>query len=315
MITVSDLVMEYPGHRVLDRLSFRLPQGSVTALVGVNGVGKTTLLRALAALSPPLSGEVIINGRNIRDNPRQCHRDIGYLSDFFGLYDGMSVRRCLTLTALFHGLFPPYDDAMIERLAARVHLTEHLEKPAGALSRGLRQRLGVAQAIMHRPRVMLFDEPASGLDPLARSQLAELIRSLQAEGMTLVISSHILSELEDYSTHMLNLRGPGEVILEEMNALEAGEALRYVVVQAQPDGRLAEVLTADEQATEITMQAGERVLELTLSGGDAAVAALNRRLVEQGFEICRLFEKKPDFQAAFLAQCRTNPTPGREMSS
>ncbi|MDD1606888.1 MAG: ABC transporter ATP-binding protein, partial [Methylococcaceae bacterium] len=206
MINVEQLIFEYPNLRALDEVSFHIPQGSITALVGPNGAGKTTLLRCMAALDQPMSGNIRIDGIDVLEHPRECHRIIGYLSDFFGLYDRLTVRQCLHYVARAQGIADEDCEAAIAKVSKGLYITDRLDVLAGTLSRGLRQRVAIAQAIIHSPRVVLLDEPASGLDPEARHELAELFLELQKQGMTLLVSSHILAELEAYSTDMLVLR-------------------------------------------------------------------------------------------------------------
>src|SRR5271168_3950898 len=197
MIEVENLVYEYPTSRALKGVSLRVSDQTITALVGPNGAGKTTLLRCLAALETPYSGSVTIEGLDTREHPREIHVLLGYLPDFFGLYDELSVRRCLVYAARSHGTAPQLADAAAEKAAGRVGLVDRLDTKAGELSRGLRQRLAIGQAIVHEPKVLLLDEPAAGLDPQARRDLSALLLQLRDDGMTLVVSSHILAELED----------------------------------------------------------------------------------------------------------------------
>jgi ABC-2 type transport system ATP-binding protein len=206
MIEVHDLVYEYPTKRALDGVSLRIQAGSITALVGPNGAGKSTLMRCIAALEMPYSGRVLIDGLDTRSAPRRIHERLAFLPDFFGLYDQLTVTRCLTYAGLAHGLRGAKLDRAVDIAAARVGLTDRMGDRASELSRGLRQRLAIGQAIVHEPRVVLLDEPAAGLDPDARRNLSRLFRSLSAEGMTLVVSSHILAELEDYCTDMVVIR-------------------------------------------------------------------------------------------------------------
>jgi ABC-2 type transport system ATP-binding protein len=190
----------------LDDVSFDLARGSVTALVGPNGAGKTTLLRCLAGLEPPVSGTIRIDGIDALGDPREAHRRLGFLQDFFGVYDRLSVARNLLYAATTQGVASADLVEAATAAARAVGIEDRLEQPAGTLSRGLRQRLAIARAIVHRPALLLMDEPASGLDPEARGELSGLIRRLAADGMTIVVSSHILAELEEYSTHMLAVR-------------------------------------------------------------------------------------------------------------
>ncbi len=205
IVRVDNLVFDYPTQRALYGVSFEVSKGSVTALVGPNGAGKTTLMRCMAALETPFAGRVTIGGEDVHEDPRASHRQIGYLSDFFGLYDDLTVNQCLRHAAAMHGLSRNEERAAVDRVVDLLDLKDLAVKKAGEMSRGQRQRLGIAQAIIHDPPMVLLDEPASGLDPLARQSLSALLLRLRERGMTLIVSSHILAELEDYSSHALVL--------------------------------------------------------------------------------------------------------------
>ena len=205
MIVVKDLTFDYPGFRALNQVSFSLSKGSVTALVGPNGAGKTTLMRCIAALESPLLGSVHVAGVDVFEFPREVHKRMGYLADNFGLYSELTVAQGLEYAARAQGLNSAAVVGAVRRTAQRMGLADKLNDQAKTLSRGQRQRLAIGQAIIHQPLVLLLDEPASGLDPEARSALAQVFRDLQTHGMTLLVSSHILAELDEYSTHMLAL--------------------------------------------------------------------------------------------------------------
>ena len=290
---VEGLRFEYPAVRALEDVSFALERGSVTALVGPNGAGKSTLLRCMAGLETPVLGAISIDGIDVLDAPREAHRRLGYLSDFFGVYEALTVRQCLAHAAAIHRDAAPGD---VERTAARLGLADRLDVAAGTLSRGLRQRLAIGQAIIHAPRLVLLDEPAAGLDPEARASLAALFRDLRASGMTLVVSSHILAELEEYSTHMLVLRA-GRIV--EHRAREAATATRRLRVRlASADGRLATRLAATAGITEVEAHADEASFDW---GGDiAAQAALLRELVAEGFAVASLEEERASLQDSYL---------------
>jgi len=221
MIDAENVVYDYPTGRALRGVSFVVRAGAVLALVGPNGAGKSTLMRCIAALDTPTRGAITVQGIDTKDDPRAIHASLGYLPDIYGLYDRLSVRRCLIYAARSRGVPDADAPAAAEAAAVRVGLGDRMETLAGYLSRGLRQRLGIAQTLVHRPRVLLLDEPASGLDPEARASLSALIRSLATDGMTLIVSSHILSELEDYCSEMLMLRG-GEVVGGGVVRLDGG---------------------------------------------------------------------------------------------
>ena len=232
-IEVQNVTFEYPGKKALDDVSFSIPEGSVVALVGPNGAGKTTLMRCLVALDQPQSGKIIMNGVNVEEDPRAVHAMCGYLSDFFGLYDALSVRQCLTYAAWSQNLPAGKIAKTIDAVAEQTELVDMLEKKAGDLSRGYRQRLGIAMALIHDPKVLILDEPASGMDPEARIGLSRLMRRLRHTGKTIIVSSHILNELEDYCTAMLVIRDgkmSEHVTLKDFSA-RAVKTLRIVIAE------------------------------------------------------------------------------------
>ncbi len=206
MLHVQNLIFDYPGHRAVNNVSLHLERGSITALVGPNGAGKSTLMRLCAGLDQPFSGTVFLDGLDVHANPRQAHRRMGYLPDFFGLYDELTVLQGLLYRAASQGVPKVQRRAVAQAAAVRLEISDRLEQKAGTLSRGLRQRLAIAQAVLHEPTFLMLDEPASGLDPSARIELSAVLRNLARNGMTILVSSHILAELEDYSTHILMLR-------------------------------------------------------------------------------------------------------------
>jgi ABC-2 type transport system ATP-binding protein len=211
MISINNLTYDYADKRALHEVSFEIKEGAITALVGPNGSGKTTLLRSIAALAKPLTGDIVINGYNALTHPQEVHLQVGYLQDLFGLYDELTVIQSLQFTA-YSRLKPEADmDEAVEVAIRRAGVDTFTDKKVSALSRGMRQRVGIAQAIIHQPKVLLLDEPASGLDPEARHSLSNLLIELRNVGMTIIVSSHILAELEDYSTEMLVLQD-GKII-------------------------------------------------------------------------------------------------------
>lgn len=294
MIKISALTFDYPGHRALQELSLHVEAGSVTALVGANGAGKTTLMRCIAGLETPLNGSIHVAGIDVQEQPREVHRRMGYLSDFFGLYQDLTVAQCLEYAAASQGLAPKAISAAITRTAACLSLSERLGQKASSLSRGLRQRVAIGQAIIHAPQVLLLDEPASGLDPEARNELALLFRQLQESGMTLLVSSHILAELEAYSSHMLVLR-EGKIL--EHRALHQGvmnQSLQLTL--AAPDERLAGILAA-QNAVRIGKTSPDHA-EFDFSGNQAEQAQLLADLINAGLAITRFGEQ--NLQQAYL---------------
>jgi ABC-2 type transport system ATP-binding protein len=202
MIEIKNLSFRFGTHRALNELSFTIPEGSITALVGPNGAGKTTLMRCMSALAHPTEGQVLIDGIDSSEDPHACHRLLGFLADNFGLYEELTVEQSLAYFAAAHQM----DQQRVEEVLEQVNLTDKKKEQIKSLSRGMRQRVGIAQAIIHLPKYLILDEPASGLDPEARIQLAELFKKLNKEGITLLVSSHILAELDQYANHLIVLK-------------------------------------------------------------------------------------------------------------
>ena len=296
MIDVNGLVFEYPGQRALDDVAFAIRANSVTALVGPNGAGKTTLMRCVCGLEKPLSGSITVDGIDVIEHPRRSHERLGYLSDFFGLYDALSVRQVLIHAASANGSRRNLPDAA-STTAAQLGLSERLEQPVGELSRGLRQRVAIGQAIIHEPKVLILDEPASGLDPEARHDLAELFRTLQKNGMTLLVSSHILAELGAYATDMLVIRG-GRII-EQRTLKDAAPLTRQIVIElANIDDSISKVLDACDDVDNIRRD-GRRVL-CELSGGDDAQHKLLRTLIAANISVVSFSTLERDLQQSYL---------------
>ena len=302
MIVVRGVAYDYPTARVLHEIGFEVAEGAVLALVGPNGAGKTTLLRCMAALDAPAEGRISIAGLDTQADPRGVHAALGYLPDFYGLYEQLSVAQSLIYAARSRGV--PAGEAQGAALAAaeRVQLADRMGQLAGQLSRGLRQRLAIAQTLVHRPRVLLLDEPAAGLDPEARRSLSDLIRRLSGEGMTIVVSSHILAELEDYSTRMLMLRDgriAGGGVVSAHGA--AAEAELVAVELAAPRDGLGDLLAGLGLIPEGLTP---REFRLRVSGGAEAEAALLARLVAAGLAVRAFTPQRRTLEQTYLDQAR-----------
>jgi ABC-2 type transport system ATP-binding protein len=313
MISVDNLTFDYPGTRALDGVAFALAPGSITALVGPNGAGKTTLLRCIAALERPVAGTVRVNGVDALADPRACHRHLGYLSDSFGLYDELTVRQCLWHAGAIRGLDRVQQAAAAQKSAQRLGIDDRLSQRAGTLSRGLRQRLAIAQAIVHSPQVLLLDEPASGLDPEARHALATLFVRLRDEGMTLLVSSHILAELEEYSTGMVVLRGGRVVDPTPLATTTPGqsELVTCTFQLARPVEGLEQKLAGIPELTRWTV--ADLAVRGWCSPEPAAQHQLLRVLLANELPVCNFAPGRRTLQDAYLstvARSTTNSTSG-----
>lgn len=297
IVDVKNLNFDYANKNILKDISFDIAQGSVTALVGPNGAGKTTLLRCLTNLETPLSGNVIINGIPVCDRPREAHRHIGYLSDFFGLYEDLTVRQCLTYMAWCHKVPTGNLQEKIEAIAAEVEITKFLNEKAGTLSRGYRQRLGVGLSLVHDPKILLLDEPASGMDPEARIKLSELMIRLRQRGMTIIVSSHILAELEDYCTDMLVIRD-GEIKSHVL--LKDHQATTETVIHCHGNFTPEHIATLAAFTGLKDIRNEDGGLHFTLEGGQDRHAALLSHLVTQGVPIESFTPDKKTLKTVYM---------------
>jgi ABC-2 type transport system ATP-binding protein len=300
LIDVRHLVFEYPGLRALDDVTFSIRSGSITALVGPNGAGKTTLMRCVCGLDRPVTGGISVDGIDVIEDPRRSHERIGYLADFFGLYNDLTVSQCLRYAAEANGITRDLEEA-IRAAAAHLNISDRLSHPAATLSRGLRQRVAIGQAIIHKPKVLVLDEPASGLDPEARHDLAQLFKHLQSEGMTLLVSSHILSELQAYASDMLVIR-QGKIV-EQRTLVETLETRRRLAIRLlQASTHLPALLEAHPDISEIDRH--EDQVEFDFAGDARAQNQLLRELLEQGVPVTSFAPVDRDLQQSYLASMR-----------
>lgn len=301
MIDVEALVFDYPTKRALHGVSLHVAPATITALVGPNGAGKTTLLRCLAALDSPYSGDVRIDGLDTREDPRGVHARIGYLPDFYGLYDELTVRQCLSYAALSHGLGNGQIESAVKRAAERVALSDRIETRAGELSRGLRQRLAIGQAIVHEPRVLLLDEPAAGLDPEARRDLSQLLLSLKAQRITLIVSSHILAELQDYSDAMIII-DDGRIAGGAAHQVASVEAQTITLSLVREAGGIGSFLARQPGVSAV--EAGPNGARVRFEGNAVGRAQLLRALIAEGFAVADFAPTKRTMEDAYFDEVK-----------
>ncbi len=246
-IVVRGLTKRYGDLYAVQDLSLRVPKGSIYGLVGPNGAGKTTTFSVLATLLLPTAGTVEVAGFDPVQSPRDVRARMGFMPDILGVYDNLRVDEYLRFFASAHGIARRSIDPLIGDLLDLVDLSTKREAMVDSLSRGMKQRLSLARALVHDPEVLILDEPASGLDPRARVELRALLQELRSLGKTIVVSSHILSELEEICTEIaileagrLLVEGPPAEILRSL----AGE--RTVAVHLM-DGTVETYTVASEE--------------------------------------------------------------------
>ena len=297
MIEIKNLNFEYPGVLALNNVSLTVEERDITALVGPNGAGKTTLLRCIAALDTPVSGTIHVNGIDVLKHPRQTHQQIGYLADFYGLYGQLSVKQALSYAAMAHSIESERISQAVNNAAQRLGIENRLDQRVSTLSRGLTQRLAIAQAIVHEPKLLLLDEPAAGLDPEARRSLSELFISLQEQGMTLLVSSHILAELEEYSTSMVIIR-EGKIIEHQQLANRSEKSILVRVVCTEPSDKLLPLLSEHEHAEVI--KSDENSCLFRFNGDNQKLHQILRLLIDNEVPVYRFGEEKVNMHDAYL---------------
>jgi len=302
MVHVENLIYEYPGFRALKNISFELEEGSVTALVGPNGAGKTTLLRCLASLSEPFSGKITIHGVDIIENPQENHRQTGYLSDTFGLYEGLTVRQNLQFLGNAHKIGQV--ENRVGEVIRLLELNDYADKDAKILSRGWRQRLGVAMALMHEPRFLILDEPASGLDAEARIHLSQLIKNLNQSGISLLVSSHILAELEDYCTHLLVMQHGKIIENKKLGLSKTGDLRKLLLKLSSSFEPVVEVLFHHPLISGLT-GAGEEY-RFNFSGNQEDQRNLLKEIVMRDIPVLSMEEEKTNLQDEYLKTVKGN---------
>ena len=282
MIRTVNLHMEYGDTVALENLNLEIAEGEVFGLIGPNGAGKTTLIRILATLLEPTYGAVYIGGVDALKNPLGVHPLIGYMSDFFSLYENMRVWEYLDHFARCYRIEANRRDKLIDEALELVSLEVRRDSEINELSRGMRQRLCFAKSLLHEPKLLLLDEPASGLDPAGRLEFRELLKQLHAMGRTILISSHILTEMTEYCTsigimeqgRLLKSGRVGDILRE----MQAGLRLKIEVQEARE--RLVALLD-DHPAVSATVPASGRV-ECLWRDGRERLPELHRQIVDSG---------------------------------
>jgi ABC-2 type transport system ATP-binding protein len=302
MIDVEQIRKSFDGTHALDGFTLHVGPGELFGLVGPNGAGKTTLMKVLSTLLPMDRGTVQIGGLEVKMNPREVKRMIGYLPDQPGVYQDMSVREFLEFFADAFQLTGARQRAAVDRALQRSGLADRSGNSVEQLSFGMKQRLVLAKTLLHDPKVLLLDEPATGLDPLARIELREQLKALQAEGVTILISSHILSDLEDICTQIA-LIGAGRNATDaeghSILQLRAPQApVRIYEIELIGDSpHAAAIVNSTAGARTLESSAGRLVVEIT--GADEQVAALLRTLVVGGVNVLRFDHRALDLEERY----------------
>jgi len=303
MIETRDLTKMYGELYALNRLTLKLERGDVYGFIGPNGAGKTTTMRILATLLNPTWGEASVCGYSIYKNSKEIRRVMGYMPDFFGVYDDMKVIEYLEFFAAAYRIMGPERKRKCEQVLELVDLGYKRDALVTSLSRGMTQRLGLARVLLHEPQVLLLDEPASGLDPRARIEMRGLLKELRSMGKTILVSSHILPELADIC-NKIGIIERGQLLFDG-DVQSAIKQVRQNVVYdvAVGDGRnaeAAELIEAHVDVQKVEKREEGELLRVTLNRGRTDGSFLAELLLENGFKLKMLREEEIDLEDVFM---------------
>lgn len=304
-IETKNLSKKYGKLTAVSDLNLGIEPGMLYGFIGPNGAGKTTTIRMMAGLLEPSTGEILINGENIARNPQRARWLVGYMPDFFGVYDDMKVWEYIDFFARCYKLPADRRATIVDELLQLVDLTDKKNAFVESLSRGMRQRLCLAHALVHDPQILLLDEPASGLDPRARIEMRELLRELGRMGKTVLISSHILTELAEMCDAVaiiekgqLLAAGPVDEIARAARAdkLLKIELLSHTVETVD---FATHALKAFPGVTDV-FESPDGDLEAAFMGDDEAIGGLLRHLVMENVPVISFGEAQSDLEDIFL---------------
>ncbi len=301
MIETRQLTKRYGDLIAVNNLDLSLQQGDVFGFIGPNGSGKTTTMRMLATLLNPDHGEAYVCGKSIYTHPQEIRRLVGYMPDFFGVYDDMKVIEYLEFFAATYRINGPNRRKICEEKLELVDMTYKRDAMVNQLSRGQTQRIGLARVLLHEPQVLLLDEPASGLDPRVRIEIRNLLKRLGELNKTVVVSSHILPELADVCNKVgmiekgiLFVNGK---VSEVMQQVRKAIILNIKVLKDQP--RAAKLLQQMDVVDSVS-ENKEGVLIVTLNHGVHDYSEIPSQLIADGFKLILFREEELNLETAFM---------------
>jgi ABC-2 type transport system ATP-binding protein len=313
IVEIRRLSKKFGRHLAVDDLNLVIDNGEVFGLVGPNGAGKTTTMRMVVTLLKPDQGEILVGGHSVRESPEDVRRLIGFMPDSFGVYDNMSVTEYLDFFGACYRIQPLQRAKLIEDLLELVDIGHRRDDMVDTLSRGLKQRLGLARVLLHDPQVLVLDEPASGLDPRARVEIRELLLEIARLGKTIIFSSHILADVAEICSRI--------GIVEEGKLAALGQ-LDQLSTQLVPHRLIRVVLLNRISREEVQAKlmpltgisairfhdgkenGGRMSLEMDFSGDDEAVHALLARMLVLGLPVIQFNEDTQNLEKVFMRATR-----------
>lgn len=310
MVDARNLQKNYSGQSqpALEDFSLTIPEGQIFGLIGANGAGKTSLLKILATLVKPDKGEAYVAGYSVKRYPQEVRRIIGYMPDNYGLYQDMQVEEYLDFFAACYGIRGKKRSRLINELLELVDLGDRRKEELRNLSRGMKQRLCLAHTLVHDPKLLLLDEPSSGLDPRARVELRELLRELSHMGKTIILSSHVLSEIQlmcdtlgIMARGQLISYGSAETVVNQIEALPR-RAIKLRVVSQADLNRAAELAAAFSGLLKGSLRIDELnlTLDAVIDGDDRTSAAFLTHLTISGVFVAQYGQSTARLEELFL---------------
>ncbi len=300
MLHINKLTKKYGSFTAVSHLSLHIPEGDLFGFVGPNGAGKTTTIRMVCGLLRATSGTVKIGNVKGAVGSREMKRMIGYVPDFFGVYDNLKVREYMDMYGSMYGMYARDIARLTEDLLELVNLSDKKEVYVDTLSRGMKQRLCVARALLHNPKLLLLDEPSSGLDPRARVEMKELLKNLHSMGKTILISSHILSELSEMCTS-IGIMNHGQLItsgrIEEIMAQLSGGNRIHIQIAS---GMETAVRILQEHAGVVLESVRENEVIVTSSSTDEEISALIGALIQNEVILTGFYREEGNLESLFM---------------
>ena len=300
MVEIRHLFKDYGRFRAVNDLNLIIPDGSIFGLVGPNGAGKTTTMNIMSGLLTATAGNILINGVDVIYNPIALREKIGFMPDFFGVYDNLKVWEYMDFFEGAYGV--PYGDRkeLTANLLEIVDLSAKLDEYVDTLSRGMKQRLCLARCLVHDPDVLILDEPASGLDPRARIELKEILKQLRQMGKTIIISSHILTELSEMCSEVGIINNGHVVASGNVNdIMRSMRRKRSVYIKPlSMDGALARLLEQMPMVLDIIENVSD--IEINFDGEDEDLAEIIKRIISEGIPLLGFREKEGNLEEVFM---------------
>lgn len=300
MLKIDNLCKKFGKFTAVDNLTLHVLKGDIFGFVGPNGAGKTTTMKIVAGLLRETSGRVYVDGVDALKDHRMVKEHIGYMPDFFGVYDNLKVSEYLDFYASIYGIYGVEKDKICDDLLELVDLSNKRGEYVDSLSRGMKQRLCLARSLIHNPKLLILDEPASGMDPRARFEMKAILKSLRDMGKTVIISSHILSELSEICTS-IGIIDKGKMVAngkveDIMKKLQGNRNIKMRVINKAEEA----VVMLKEMPQAISVVGNQNNIEVAIKGGDEEIQNILKKLVVNDIPVISFGEENEKLEDIFM---------------